>query len=541
MLNFVKKSNLIILLCFLVTLAACSNNSNSTAKSDHETPATHTDAKANTETKTEDSEPYSFSLALSNDNWDYARNLSKDDVYTSRLAELSGVQVDWQFFEGADRNVTLATRLASNDMPDVFQLDSSILIPELAGAIDGGAILALNDLLNEYGKNILAAFPEEAWNSPNVSKDGKIFAIPREAPSSQPRGLYVRQDYLDKLKMDAPQTMDEYLAFFEAVKNTDLNGNGKNDEIPLVLTKELTFYNWVFEGYFGVFPDQWQWMDGQALPDLINPKMMEVVAFYKMLYDEGYINQDMFTFTLAQRGSFVLSQPVASYVHDFHHSGKLGYYGNPNNYTEEGAEITVLTGPTTSEGTKRFAPARLPFVYLYIINSKADRPEEIIKYFDWFYSQDPEVREFFLHGVEGHNFTRNSDGSINWDPNAEPNPAERGVHQALFSLIRGDLRASEDSLAFDPNAEKVIQARRDTLAAADDRGIFKYLPKINALVENPQLGYGDGSLYADMFAKVVLGREPIDKAFNEFVDKWKSQGGDVAIKEVTEWYKTNSK
>lgn len=538
--SVIKKGSLIVFLCFMVALAACSNNSESTSESNTNTPSSsNTDSKANTETNTEDVEPFSFSLALSNDNWDYARNLTEDDVYTTRLAELSGVEVEWQFFEGADRNVTLTTRLASRDMPDVFQLGNTIVIPELAGAIEGGAILPLNDLLDEHGKNILAAYPEEVWNSPNISKDGKIYAIPRGWPS-QARGLYVRQDYLDKLDMKAPQTLDEYLEFFEAVKNTDLNGNGQADEIPLVLTKELSSFNWVFEGYFGVFPDQWQMVDGQALPDLINPKMKEVVAFYKTLYDKGYINEDMFTLTMGQRGGVVLSQPVAAYVHDFHHSGKLGYYGNPNNYTEEGAEITVLTGPTTPEGTKRFAPARLPFVYLYILNSETERPEEIIKYFDWFYSQDPEVVEFFLHGVEGHNFTRNSDGTINWDPLAAPNPDERGVHQSLFSIIRGDLRASAESLAFDPNAEMVVQASKDVAAAADDRGIFKFLPSIQALIENPQLGFDDGSLYAEMFAKVVLGREPVDQAFDAFVNKWRSQGGDAAIQEVTEWYNQNS-
>lgn len=470
--------------------------------------------------------------------------MQADDHYLAALNKISeeelGIVVDFQPFESPDRYMTLATRLASNDMPDVFQLDTTIQLPELAGALKGGAILETTDLLQQYGKDILAAYPDDFWKSPNISQDGKVYGIPKLQISQQPKGIYIRQDWLDKLGMKQPETLDDYLAYFEAVKTTDLDGDGQHNEVPLVLTKDLTVFNWAFEGYFGVFPDQWKFVNGQAQPDLIDPKMKEVIGFYKTLYDKGYINENMFTMSMGERGGFVLNNPVGMFVHDVQHSGKLGYYGNPKNYkSQPEVNISMLTGPLTPEGTKRFAPLRLPNQNVFIINSKVKQPEKIVEYFNWFFSNSEKLNNLLFYGLEGYNYTVEN-GKIVWDPDIEANNTnDLFVYRSFMSLMKGDLRVSDAALAYDQNGDMVKQAKKDTLAAADDRGIFKYMPAMQSQLENPQLGYGDGSLYADMFAKVILGRETLDKAFDQFVENWKKQGGDKVIAEATDWYNAN--
>ncbi|MNU05984.1 hypothetical protein D3C72_2509950 [compost metagenome] len=54
-------------------------------------------------------------------------------------------------------------------------------------------------------------------------------------------------------------------------------------------------------------------------------------------------------------------------------------------------------------------------------------------------------------------------------------------------------------------------------------------------------GTGAGTLFLDMFAKVITGKEELDPAFDKFVSEWKRRGGDEAMKEATAWYNEQNK
>lgn len=40
----------------------------------------------------------------------------------------------------------------------------------------------------------------------------------------------------------------------------------------------------------------------------------------------------------------------------------------------------------------------------------------------------------------------------------------------------------------------------------------------------------------DYFIKVIAGEENMDRSYNAFLSKWKSEGGEQMIKEVNEWH-----
>lgn len=543
----VKKIGLLALLVLVLgVIAACSKNTEDTAANNPEPTQNATEPAAQQPEQPEaevEKEPYEFSIMLSNENSTYARELKPDDVYTTELARLSGVKVNYSFFEAADFNNILTTRLASKEMPNVFQLSGAgITNPTAKSAASAGVFLDLTELLQEHGQNILQAFPEDVWKSPQVSMDGKIYGIPKKSALAATKLLFIRQDYLDRLEMKAPETLDDYLAYFEGVKNTDMNGNGIQDEIPLALTNELSEFNWVFEGYFDAFPGVFRWIDGEAVPDIIQPKMKELVAFMRMLYENGYINEDLFTAKLSDRLGRSQSGPVGSYAHDVTNAGSTRL-GLPSWYTQPGATggdvtIDVLNGPTTPEGTKRFSLMTTGFSRVYVIDSGTQNPEEIVKYYNWMMSGEPEVNRFFANGVEGFNYTLDN-GKVIFDPAAEEN---LDIGFAQFMLGIQDWRVSDEVLAFDPQAERVKRGKKLALEAAIDRGMFKFmsLSDLPSFQTNPQLGNGADSLYGKMFANVVLGRESVDTAFDKFVSDWKQQGGDQLIEEAKQWYLDNA-
>ena len=65
---------------------------------------------------------------------------------------------------------------------------------------------------------------------------GQIYAFPfirSDVKLLVSTGLAVRQDWLDKLGLKTPTTLDEWRTMLTAFKQRDPNGNGKADEIPL--------------------------------------------------------------------------------------------------------------------------------------------------------------------------------------------------------------------------------------------------------------------------------------------------------------------
>src|SRR5690606_25894679 len=116
-----------------------------------------------------------------------------------------------------------------------------------------------------------------------------------------------------KLDMDVPTTLGELLQFAEGVKQNDMNGDGNpNNEYALAITDNIRWSD-VFTGSFGVRPGAWQMPDGQMGPDMIQPEMKEAIAFYKVLYNNGYIHKDFVTKKQADRITEIFNGYVGSY------------------------------------------------------------------------------------------------------------------------------------------------------------------------------------------------------------------------------------
>lgn len=214
-------------------------------------------------------------ILLSHTNAKYAMQVKDDDVYIKELSRLSNVQLQFEFLgHGSDFTQQLTVRFASGELPDLIRTDSinSSMHP---GAVDKGVFEDLTPLIEKFGPNLLKKIPAEAWKSPRVSRDGKIYGIPTLSALPASRVVYIRQDWLDKLNMKAPSTIDEWLAYFEAVKREDVNGNGDpNDEYGFYVRENLIYSN-LFFNEFGADPGVWTYRDGKLEPGSIQPQVLE--------------------------------------------------------------------------------------------------------------------------------------------------------------------------------------------------------------------------------------------------------------------------
>lgn len=115
---------------------------------------------------------------------------------------------------------------------------------------ESGVILSLND----YIENDMPNLKKEIDKRDGVEKaltysDGNIYYMPMlDEKVSGNMPYIVRTDWLEKLGIESPVTLEDWENYWHLVKTTDLNGNGTNDEIPFssydMARGFLLLYHW---------------------------------------------------------------------------------------------------------------------------------------------------------------------------------------------------------------------------------------------------------------------------------------------------------
>ena len=133
------------------------------------------------------------------------------------------------------KNVTdwqqaLGMLVAADKEPDIIHLYTQTAINQYT---INGTLRPLDGLIEEYAPNIKRFFEENPdLREVTQWKDGNIYFLPCYTDGEFSNGWFIRKDWLDKLGLKEPETVEEYYQVLKAFKTQDPNGNGIADEIP---------------------------------------------------------------------------------------------------------------------------------------------------------------------------------------------------------------------------------------------------------------------------------------------------------------------
>jgi len=120
----------------------------------------------------------------------------------------------------------LQVLMASGDLPD--------LVYNWGGAdsnmetwAKNGLLEPLDDVIAQY-PNLMSNITKEMWDGVKSVVDGKTYLIPRPNVVNH-WGYMINQQWLDKLGLAAPTTLDEFTNVCKAFTENDPDGNGKAD------------------------------------------------------------------------------------------------------------------------------------------------------------------------------------------------------------------------------------------------------------------------------------------------------------------------
>ena len=133
--------------------------------------------------------------------------------------------------ENSGKTEALNLMLASGTIPDI--VGSSRIKDFVNQYGPEGAFLPLNDLIDEHAPNLKKFFAEKPEIAAAISAaDGNMYYIPYLPDGKYGRAYWIRTDWLNKLGLEMPETVEDYEKVLRAFKTQDPNGNGEADEVP---------------------------------------------------------------------------------------------------------------------------------------------------------------------------------------------------------------------------------------------------------------------------------------------------------------------
>ncbi|WP_168735389.1 extracellular solute-binding protein [Cohnella fermenti] len=455
-------------------------------------------------------------------------------VFQEREKE-TGTHIEWENVPDDGWVEKRNLRMATNDLPD-FISRSGFSDADLANYAAQGMIIPLNDLIEQYAPNLKAILDANPTIKKAISDvNGNIYALPaiNGWMGDNASKLWINKAWLDKLGIPMPTTLDEYYDALVAFR--DQNPGGVSKVIPLTdfssgFDRDMIYFAGSFglgnkgPSFFGDGVDLGP--DGKMRFIKTDERYKALLEFMNKLWTAKLLDPELLTHKseawtanskAGLHGSFVLAAPESNKASD--------YEALPVLKSEYGDEVLSFV----SSGLRKNNT---------VITSANKHPEETMKWFDYWYSDEGWVR--LQYGIEGETYTVDQDGGYWWTEKYDPNIAPIEKSRGLFSPMFGDgipYNMAADEFSKRPwIAEQMEASAINKIAAAADMLKPYYDPVLSngtepfLFTEEEQAvkkQFSDEAMQyiSEMETKFITGKEPFSN-WDSYVKKVNSLGLD---------------
>ncbi|MEK5238763.1 hypothetical protein NST99_24005 [Paenibacillus sp. FSL L8-0470] len=481
-----------------------------------------------------------------------------DNVLTRWGKEHLGIQIETTLLGGDATQYNTKLRLAltgSEKLPDVLPVYDTSLENDL---IQSGLVKDITEDISKYMperlKEIYKEYPT-AFNP--VIQDGKVYGMPIAPNLTEGQVMLIRQDWLDKLNLKAPTTLDEFEKVIAAFTNDDPDGNGKQDTYGFDFSgKDSYNTGWVsdsvmiFSAYTGKhLPGQWYSEDGKLTYGSVAEGTKDALAKLRDWYSKGYLNKE-----LATQGAW---DALADFT-----EGKAGIiigrpwlYGSVKDVETnvQGAKISAYPTISGVSGDKTYQSGQQNDG-VFMFNKDFNNMEAFFLYYDKLYDAAFGTGDFKYGYAEGYDYDT-VNGEVVFDSKKfnTPMDAAQGVGKMSFTKntpsVDGPGKSFYDLAQGAKPDNGVLMRSAANDATAKDGYVISYENR-DVLLPNAFNGPPTKTMQTsweqlntmekETFTKIIYSKEPLE-AYDTFVKQWHDKGGTQITEEVNDWYTNASK
>lgn len=460
---------------------------------------------------------------------------SADGAVQKKLEELTGKDVNITWAPNASYEDKTNITLASSEIPHVMVIQGKT--PGFVKNAEAGAFWDLTDKLGEY-PNLKTTFPDIQQNA---SINGKVYGVYRGRAPMRAAVMF-RQDWLDKLGLEAPKTTEDLYEVAKAFTEKDPDGNGQNDTWGITIPKWGALgtnspYDFI-ETWYGA-GNRWTEKDGKLIPSFETEEFLEANRFVKKMVDEKLINPDFATFDPTKWNEPFLNGKGGIIVDvDSRVSVLINLFkqADPNNFENKVGFVGNLEGP---DGELNAHPTDGYSGFLAIPKSSVRTEAELKTVLEFLNTMNgKDVAVLLNNGIEAVNFTLEDGKAATIKPETEE---AKAVNTDIKSYAQLGMNVAGNT--FHPvkqasDYEQQVFDKRTEVMAED----------LKSAVYNPAAPYVSATyvskgaqldnIVADARIKYLAGQID-EQGLKDAIKLWNTSGGDKVKEEINKLWQDN--
>lgn len=471
----------------------------------------------------------------------YARALWTDDLVTisnwnenetfKKMEELTNVKLEFIDVNYSNYNDYFTSMWASGNLPDLVEPLVQYPGGGIYKALEDGLVLDLTELIPEFAPDYQKArTTNDNMRRLSMSDNGKLaaFYMLQTIPQMEPSGFIIRQDWLDDLGFDMPNSisdLEKVLLAFKKHKKAAVPFCNYNNQGATFLMASFNFDVKMLQKDNKIF---------------YGPASNDAKEYYKLMntwYKQGLMGENLY--------GDVVGDP---------NSGRAGVWQsawyniaiNTKNMTDPNAVLAPLPYFKDASGNKPQVQPQYPGDFgvsdRYVcIGAKTKYPQECVKYLNCWYTEKGKILANF--GVEGISYELDANNKPAYLDIMKPDDkASFRNKQSKYFLHTGPFdrysaRGEGAALTFFNDVE---EAANKLWSETIEMG-YMLPPIVLPADKQAQIAtiISELEVYAyEMMGKFINGEVPIDSGWDNYIQELKNKGMNEAVQAYQDAYDT---
>ena len=464
----------------------------------------------------------------------------EESLSTPVIEEATGVKMTFTSPSEFAIQTQFDLLIAAGDYPDVF--DVSMYTKGPRQAYDDGIIIALNDLLPEFApdyEKVVSGLDTDNYNTLLDEEGNQFYMVNVAEEFVRLSGLGIRQDWLNELNLEKPNTIEELtnvLTVFHDTYGCDRTFHVEDDGLMFGVVGAFGVPGFDLTGNSGLG----LYHDGnEVLCTLQSDGYYDYVQYMSDLYQKDLIHQEFYNFQRSYELMMNITCFGASGIWstntDSMATAKAGAISENPNYEVAGNPFIVADAGDTYEF------ASLPLVTTSeiggqvqvsgsCISTACEDPEIAVSFINYFFTEEGELLTNW--GIEGETFAYDTTGKPQYTDFILNNPSGITANNVKEANLAAPCAHLTDKTTFFSNYEENIL---NAIEIWEDAGSNKTLPNLTLNTEESDIysaNVGDICTFAgEQITKFIIGAQTLDKSsWTIFQDSLTEMGIENCVK-----------
>lgn len=464
----------------------------------------------------------------------------ENNRYTEAVRRAFNINIKYLWLKNsADYATQLRLAITAGEIPDMFIVTNQNDLIQLA---ESELIMPVNDVVEKY----FTTKDKEIQNSDGgmlyemATYNGQVYGIPCNVSDTDTFSyIWLRKDWLDKLNLEAPRTMDDLTNIMKAFKEANFNGN--NDTYGMLIDSTLYYSTRGLFAGFNAYPEFWVKEGENIVWGGAQENVKSALKYLNEMYTQGYLDPEFIT----QKNADALSLALNSQVGVIYAGHWVAHELQKLHEKDNEAEWICVDLPSMdgSPVTQYLTPVKRGWI---AINSEYEHPEVAAKIRAlstfagqsgvvdgtwWFSNDDAQTLQPFQASVSSWDNYNTYLNLLECFESGDTSVLKGKAITYWSNMSSASTWAWHHMFGDNEYTPMKVLGR----AIEDQRLVYdSFLGAQSEYMQDRWSTIKDEQLTA--FTKMIIGEVEIDDGFDAWLKSFESMGGSKITEEVNAWY-----